>query len=169
MWSPGDQNVNSHQCSMGFLSFLIHLGIWPLFTIHSVKWIWDAASRCLAPHTASYTQGMSHNSVFSRHLLGSKGQLSRDFFLSGSINNWKCIHVYFRIKQTWIWFQVCYGINVQQEAYYLPPLSFFLIYKMTILKLNQVKLPYLLKSREVKYPWSHMVHPIPVSQDRVPE
>lgn len=57
------QNVKSHQCSMGFLSFLIHLGIWPLFTIHSVKRIWDAASRCLAPHTASYARGMSHNTA----------------------------------------------------------------------------------------------------------
>ena len=27
------------------------------------KQIWDAASRCLAPHTASYTRGMSHNTV----------------------------------------------------------------------------------------------------------
>lgn len=88
------QNVNSHQCRMGFLSFLIPLGIWPLFPIYSVKQTWDSASRCLAPHTASYTEGMSHNtSVFSRHLLGSKGQLSRDFSLSGNINNWKCTRV----------------------------------------------------------------------------
>lgn len=68
--------------------------------------------------------------------------------------------------KTWVWFQVCCLTNVQPWAYYLSPLSVFLICakEIIIFKMLQMAFPHL-QSKEVEYQWFHVVQLRPVSRD----